>query len=71
MNKKIKQPRISAITQKAEKALKEAVAGVVKEHQASGMPLAVWKNGKAVWLPADQAGMSVREPSPKYGKNNK
>jgi len=38
----------------AEEALKKAVARVVEEHRKSGEPLAVWRNGKVVRVPADQ-----------------
>ncbi len=40
---------------KAFLALKKAVRGVVKRHQETGRPLAVWKDGKVVWISADQA----------------
>lgn len=40
---------------KAFLALKKAVRGVVKRHQESGRPLAVWKDGKVVRISADQA----------------
>ena len=36
----------------AEKAIKEAVKGVVAEHKKSGLPLAVWKEGKVVSISA-------------------
>jgi hypothetical protein len=35
---------------KAEMALKEAVA----EHKRRGIPIAVWRNGKAVWIPPEE-----------------
>jgi hypothetical protein len=38
----------------AEEALKKAVALVVEEHRKSGEPLAVWRDGKVVRVPADQ-----------------
>jgi hypothetical protein len=38
----------------AEEALKKAVARVVEEHRKSGEPLAVWRDGKVVRVPADQ-----------------
>ena len=40
---------------KAFLALKKAVRGGVKRHQASGRPLAVWKDGKVVRISADRA----------------
>jgi len=33
---------------KAEAALRKAVRGVIKEHQKTGRPLAIWENGKVV-----------------------
>jgi uncharacterized protein YacL (UPF0231 family) len=38
----------------AEEALKKAVARVVEEHRKSGEPLAVWRDGEVVHVPADQ-----------------
>ena len=35
-----------SLTQKAEKALKEAVRNVIKDHKRTGDPLLVWQNGK-------------------------
>lgn len=35
-----------SLTQKAEKALKEAVRKVVEDHKRTGDPLLVWHNGK-------------------------
>jgi len=42
-----------SIQDKAERAMKAAVRKVVAEHKKSGRPLAIWKNGKAVNVPAD------------------
>jgi hypothetical protein len=39
---------------KAEMALKEAVAKALAEHKRQGNPIAVWRNGKAVWIPAEE-----------------
>lgn len=38
----------------AEAAFKEAVAEVIEDHRRRGDPIAVWRNGKVVLLPADQ-----------------
>ncbi|HBB18344.1 MAG TPA: hypothetical protein DCZ97_15590 [Syntrophus sp. (in: bacteria)] len=38
----------------ADEALRKAVAGVVEKHRKSGEPLAVWRDGKVVRVPADQ-----------------
>jgi len=37
------------------RALADAVAKVVEDHRRRAKPLAVWRNGKAVWLSADEA----------------
>ena len=39
---------------KAERALKEAVAGALAEHKRQGNPIAVWRYGKAVWIPPEE-----------------
>lgn len=39
---------------RAEMALKEAVAGALAEHKRRGNSIAVWRDGKAVWVPPDE-----------------
>ena len=39
---------------KAEMALKEAVAEALAEHKRQGNPIAVWRDGKAVWIPPEE-----------------
>lgn len=36
----------------AEKAMREAVKGVVLEHKKNGRPLAIWKQGKVMNISA-------------------
>ena len=38
----------------AVKAMKKAVVEVIKDHARTGDPLAIWRNGKVVWVPAAQ-----------------
>ena len=40
--------------QKAERALKRAVKGVVAERKLRGQPLIVWQDGKVVKIPANR-----------------
>ena len=40
----------SSLTQKAMQALTEAVAKAVEDHRRRGIPLAVWRNGRAVTI---------------------
>ena len=44
--------KLSSIVSKAEMALKKAVHKVVKEHERTGEPLIVWKNGKVAKVSA-------------------
>ena len=45
---------INLLQKKAEKALKEAVRRVVKEHRRTGEPLVIWQNGKVKLVPPTQ-----------------
>ena len=54
----------SSLTQKAMRALAEAVAEVVEDHRRRQKPLAVWRNGKAVWVPASEVGALHETPTP-------
>jgi hypothetical protein len=49
---------------KAEEALRKAVAEAIAEHRRNGVPIAIWRNGKVVRIPADQ--IEVREPEIEY-----
>jgi hypothetical protein len=51
---------------KAERALREAVAGVIDDHRRSGAPLIVWRNGKVTRVPPNR--LLVRETRARYGK---
>jgi hypothetical protein len=44
-----------SLGQKALRALKEAVREVVEDHRRRGIPLAVWRNGRAVLISAEEA----------------
>ena len=46
-------------------ALTDAVAKVVEDHRRRDRPLAVWRDGKAVWIPATEAG-ALRESLAPY-----
>ena len=52
--------KIGLMQVKAEKALKEAVAEVVRDHQRTGDPLAIWRNGKVEWVRAEKL-LPIRE----------
>ena len=58
----MKEKTESSLTRKAMRALTEAVAKVAQEHRRRGIPLAVWRNGRAVLIPASEAD-GLRETS--------
>jgi hypothetical protein len=39
---------------KAMAAMKAAVKEVIQQHKKSGRPLAIWKNGRTVMVPANK-----------------
>lgn len=49
---------------RAEEALRRAVANVIAERQMKGGSIAVWRDGKATRIPADQ--ILIREIAAKY-----
>lgn len=53
----------SSLTEMAMQALAEAVAKVVADHRRQARPLAVWRDGKAVWIPATDIS-TLRESPP-------
>ncbi len=61
--KKVKQSH-PPLAYRAEKALKRAVAKALAEHRRNGVPIAIWRDGKVVRIPADQ--IEVREPQVEY-----
>jgi hypothetical protein len=48
----------------AHEAFRRAVAEAIAEHRRNGVPIAVWRDGKVVRVPADQ--IEVREPQIEY-----
>jgi hypothetical protein len=52
------------LAHKAEEALRKAVAEAIAEHRRNGVPIAIWRNGKVVCIPANQ--IVVREPQIEY-----
>ena len=54
----------SPLTQKAVRALNDAVAKVVEDHRRRGKPLAVWRGGRAVWVLVSEAGALQETPIP-------
>ncbi len=57
------------LAHKAEEALRKAVAEAIAEHRRNGVPIAIWRDGKVVRIPADQ--IEVREPQGGYKVSRK
>ena len=49
-----KKVSISALSSKAEKALRSAVRRVVEEHKRTGQPVVIWRAGKVVRIAANR-----------------
>ena len=43
-----------SLTQMAEAAMKDAIAGVIEDHRRRRMPLSVWEDGKVVFIQPDK-----------------
>ncbi len=54
----------SLLAYRAEEAFRKAVAEAIAEHRRNGVPIAIWRDGKVVRIPADQ--IEVREPQIEY-----
>ncbi len=54
---------------RAEEALKKAVAETIADHKRSGDPIAVWRDGKVVWIAADE--IVLRETETEYDSSGK
>jgi hypothetical protein len=64
----MKKSNRSSLTQQAMQALADAVAKVVEDHRRRAKPLAVWRDGKAVWIPAAEIGTLHETPVPYRAK---
>ena len=67
----MKKQKQSSLTRKAMQALSDAVAKVVEDHQRRGKPLAVWREGKAVWISASEASALRETPTPYRTKSRR
>jgi len=59
----------SLLAYRAEEALRKAVSEAIAEHRRNGVPIAIWRDGKVVRIPADQ--IEVREPQVEYPVSRK
>lgn len=59
---KKKNLKILDVSQKAELAMREAVADLIKEHRALGLPLSIWKNNKVALISANKIRLPAAIP---------
>ncbi len=64
MKKGISQGPARSLVEKAEMALRQAVAGVIREHRRRGEPLAISRDGRVVLVSPDQ--LPLREEPVEY-----
>jgi len=50
--------KVLPLAERGEIAFRVAVANVVKQHRQAGIPLALWRNGKIVLVPASKVRVS-------------
>ncbi len=43
-------PLEMTLTEKALAAMRDAVAKVIEQHRRDNLPLAIWRDGKVVWI---------------------
>jgi hypothetical protein len=58
---------ILADTSRIEAALRSAVRGALRDHKRAGNPIAVWRDGRVVWLAPEEIPEDVAasaEPAP-------
>ena len=67
--KQQKKSSCTLLAYRAEEALRKAVAEAIAEHRRNGVPIAIWRNGKVVRIPAVQ--IEVREPQIEYAVSPK
>jgi PHD/YefM family antitoxin component YafN of YafNO toxin-antitoxin module len=65
----MKKPPEDNLGQQALKAMQEAVAQVVEDHRQRGEPLAILRDGKAVWVYAEELGALREAPTPYRSKS--
>ena len=66
--RKLRKP---SLTEQAMQALADAVAKVIEDHRRRAKPLAVWRDGKAVWIPATEAAALRESPMPYRTKSSR
>lgn len=45
-------------------AMKQGVRKALARHRASGNPIAIWRDGRVVWIPAEEIPVELTQPLP-------
>ena len=45
-------------------AMRQGVRRALARHRQNGNPVAVWRDGRVVWIPADEIPVELTEPLP-------
>ncbi len=45
-----------------QRALQKAARQAIHEHKEEGLPLAMWRDGKVVWVQAEELDENIGEP---------
>ncbi len=64
MKKPSRKDAIEELHELAEQAMRSSVEKVVLTHRQLGLPLAIWRDGKVIQLPAER--LAVRESNASY-----
>ena len=51
------------LTEKAERAIKEATAEAIETHRRLGQPIAILRDGEVVWIPASEIPPLAAQPA--------
>lgn len=68
MTDKLGEDKINLIMrdrEKISKALAQAVQNALLKHKQAGNPVAVWRDGKVVWIPPEEIPVAENTPPPK------
>jgi len=66
----MKRQRRHPPTDQALEALRSAVAKLIEDHRRDGRPLAIWRDGKAVWVSVEEAAAMRETPMPYRTKSH-
>jgi hypothetical protein len=47
-------------------AMKQGVRKALARHREQGNPIAVWRDGRVVWIPAEEIPVELTEPLPEF-----